>query len=377
MSTIINPIEVKGFIDYDKLVNEFGTQIITEELIEKFERITNTKAHPWIKRGIFFSHRDLDLFLDKYSKGEEVFIYTGRGPTSDSLHLGHLIPFMFTKYLQDTFKCKVIIQIADDEKYYFKDLTIEQIQKFAVNNIQDILACGFDLEKTYIFFNRDYRLKTPLYEIFVSEMKKHVNIKTIQKIFGFDDTTNIGSYDWAFYQTAASFSKAFPNVFSKPAYCLVAYAIDQDSYFRMARDLAQKFNLPKPASIISKFIPPLTGLEGKMSSSVNTESSIFLSDTENIIRKKIKKYGFSGGGGNGSLEEHRKYGGNINTDISYQYLTYFETDDVKLNEIKEKFSQGEMTCSEIKNIMIEKIIDIINNIKHTKKYINNDKIKYL
>ena len=70
MSTIINPIEVKGIIDYDKLVNEFGTQLITTELIEKFERITKTKAHYWIKRGIFFSHRDLDIFLDKYAQGE-------------------------------------------------------------------------------------------------------------------------------------------------------------------------------------------------------------------------------------------------------------------------------------------------------------------
>ena len=36
-----------------------------------------------------------------------------------------------------------------------------------------------------------------------------------------------------------------------------------------------------------------------------------------------------------------------------------------------------MTCSEIKNIMIEKIVVIINEINNNKKNINYDKIKYL
>jgi hypothetical protein len=30
-------------------------------------------------------------------------MYTGRGPSSDALHLGHTIPFTFTKWLQDVF----------------------------------------------------------------------------------------------------------------------------------------------------------------------------------------------------------------------------------------------------------------------------------
>lgn len=30
-------------------------------------------------------------------------MYTGRGPSTDALHLGHTIPFSFTKWLQDVF----------------------------------------------------------------------------------------------------------------------------------------------------------------------------------------------------------------------------------------------------------------------------------
>ena len=44
-----------------------------------------------------FNIRDFDKILDAVAKGEKFYLYTGRGPSSEALHLGHLIPFMFTK----------------------------------------------------------------------------------------------------------------------------------------------------------------------------------------------------------------------------------------------------------------------------------------
>ena len=46
-----------------------------------------------------------------------VYCFPGRGPSSESLHMGHLIPFAFTKYLQDVFDVPLVIQLTDDEKY--------------------------------------------------------------------------------------------------------------------------------------------------------------------------------------------------------------------------------------------------------------------
>ncbi len=372
---IVDVTKVVGTVDYNKLVQEFGTQLITDQLVERFEKLTGHPVHPWIKRNIFFCHRDLDKFLDAFEKNEPIFIYTGRGPTSDSLHIGHLVPFIFTKWLQDVFDCDVIIQIADDEKFYFKDLTYEQINQYAQENIKDIMGVGFNEEKTWIFFNSEYRLKNTHYEKFVSQMKKMVSIKQIKAVFGFGDELNIGCFDWVFYQTAAAFSDAFPQLFNKQAHCLIAYAIDQDPYFRLARDIAQKMKLIKPCAIISKFIPPLTGVSGKMSSSVGSESSLFLSDSDQVITDKIKKYAFSGGGGNGTLKEHKLYGGNINTDISYQYLNYFELDESKLNDIKNQFGSGAMTCGEIKKIMTGVLLELKNTINTRRNNLN--KIKFL
>ena len=44
-----------------------------------------------------FLSSDLPEVLDAYEAKKPFFLYTGRGPSSEAMHLGHLIPFMFTK----------------------------------------------------------------------------------------------------------------------------------------------------------------------------------------------------------------------------------------------------------------------------------------
>jgi tryptophanyl-tRNA synthetase len=97
--------------NYEKLVKQFGAKLIDKELLERFERVTGQRPDPLLRRGTFFSHRsafsivpfeyklifsDLGLILDRYEKKLPFYLYTGRGPSSDSMHLGHLIPFQFT-----------------------------------------------------------------------------------------------------------------------------------------------------------------------------------------------------------------------------------------------------------------------------------------
>src|SRR5699024_11658080 len=67
------------------------------------------------------------------------------------LHLGHSIPFLLCRYLQERFKCKIVIQVTDDEKYIWKDITVEQAVKYGEENVKDIIAFGLDPEKTFIF----------------------------------------------------------------------------------------------------------------------------------------------------------------------------------------------------------------------------------
>lgn len=44
-----------------------------------------------------FSFRDMHQILDAYENKKPFYLYTGRGPSSEAMHVGHLIPFIFTK----------------------------------------------------------------------------------------------------------------------------------------------------------------------------------------------------------------------------------------------------------------------------------------
>lgn len=77
-------------IAYEDIITKFGASPITDDLLKRFETVTGTKAHPMLRRGLFYAHRDFEQFLTHYEKGLPVYIYTGRGPSSDALHLGHL-----------------------------------------------------------------------------------------------------------------------------------------------------------------------------------------------------------------------------------------------------------------------------------------------
>ena len=103
---IITPFDVSGgidesgkalAIDYDKLILTFGSKRIDKELLNRIEKVTGRKPHRLLRRGLVFSHRDLEIILDKFEKGVPFFLYTGRGPSSNSMHVGHTIPFEFTK----------------------------------------------------------------------------------------------------------------------------------------------------------------------------------------------------------------------------------------------------------------------------------------
>jgi tryptophanyl-tRNA synthetase len=342
---IVTPWEVRGKIDYDKLIKEFGTKRITDELLNRVKKHTG-ELHPFLRRKLFFSHRDFDWILDEYEKGDKFFLYTGRGPSGNT-HIGHLIPWIFTKWLQDKFDVELYFQITEDEKSLVKDLTLEETKSIAYENILDVIAIGFDPKKTHIFLDTEY-IKT-LYPIAV-KIAKHITFSTVKAVFGFENNTNIGLSFFPSIQIAPCF---LPSVLKKKNIpCLIPAAIDQDDYWRPARDIAPKLGFYKPAQIHSKLITSLQGPLAKMSSS-DPNSAVFTTDLPEVVKEKIVKYAYSGG--QATVAEHRKKGGNPDVDVSYQWLTFFEEDDKKLKEIYENYKSGRLLTGELKLILVEKI----------------------
>ena len=289
----MNPWEVSGTVDYDKLVKDFGTQKISKEIYGALE-----KSHPLLRRGVYFSHRDFDKWLKAHSEGKKVSVITGRGP-SENMHIGHLVPFLVAKSLQDLFGCDVYIPISDDEKFFVKEkLSFDDALKYSEENILDLIALGFDPKKTFIFQDFVY---TDIYR-FAARIAKRMTYSVAKAAFGLTPQHNIG---WSFYPAMQAAHILFPQIHSREKHIsVVPVAIDQDPFIRLTRDIAshKDIGLEKPAALHAKFLPSLSG-DSKMSSSGS--NVLFLTDSPNDVKKKINK---SFSGGQVSVEEHRKKG---------------------------------------------------------------------
>ena len=64
--------------------------------------------------------------------------------------------YSLCRYLQEAFKVPLVIQLTDDEKCMWTNLSVEESQRLARENAKDIIACGFDVTKTFIFSDFDY-----------------------------------------------------------------------------------------------------------------------------------------------------------------------------------------------------------------------------
>jgi len=69
---VVTPWDVQGSvstdgkqlaIDYDKLIDQFGTRRLDATILERFERLTGHKPHVFLRRGMFFSHRYVRIFV--------------------------------------------------------------------------------------------------------------------------------------------------------------------------------------------------------------------------------------------------------------------------------------------------------------------------
>ncbi|KAF5283906.1 hypothetical protein FQA39_LY04726 [Lamprigera yunnana] len=360
-------------VDYDKLIKRFGSSSIDKTLLDRFEKVTGKPVHQLLRRGKFFSHRDMHYILNQYEAGKPFYLYTGRGPSSSSMHIGHLIPFMLCKWLQDVFNVPIVIQLTDDEKCLWRDIKLEDANKMAYENAKDIIAVGFDINKTFVFSNLDYIGQCPEFYRNMVRIQKCVTFNQVKGIFGFGDSDIIGKISFPAIQAAPALSTSFPDIFgTKKLPCLIPCAIDQDPYFRMMRDVAPRVGYQKPALLHSVFFPALQGSKTKMSAS-DPNTTIFLTDTPKQVKNKINKHAFSGG--QATIEEHREHGGNCEVDISYQYLTFLLEDDEKLEQIYKDYSSGAMLTGELKKILINTVTPIIQRHQEERTKITDEVLK--
>lgn len=293
---------------------EFGLLPLTQEERDKL---------PIQSSNLLQTQRGLET-LDLCKK-ENYYLYTGRGPSKANFHLGHLPGLQVCRELQELLGTKIEFMISDDEKIFRDGFEKEEMERNVSSTLKQLHTLGFTDKTTNFRINskgvceKEYGL--------VIQMMKMVSVHVLSNIFG--EKENLGEYFYPIIQL-------LPCFLDKKKTCIVVAGVDQDPFFRLARDLAKRLGYPQPIVLYTKSVPGLDGSE-KMSTSVESSLPIFLGESKEEIAKKVSKIKKVGAG---SLEELFEKGANLEEDIPYQLLLLFDTNLENIALIKKAYTEG-------------------------------------
>ncbi len=343
----ITPWEVSGKIDYSRLIKEFGIKQMPD-LPDVF------KKDVLFRRGVVFAHRDFERILECIRNKKPYVLMTGLMP-SGKFHLGHMLLAHQMVFYQKL-GAKLYIAVADLEAYNARGGSLKELRKTAIEEyLINYIALGLKKKNCDFYFQSERSSdanKSNAYYSFASRFSRYSTFNEFKAVYG---DISPGKMMASLLQASDMYHAQLPEFEKEPRPVFIPVGVDQDPHIRIARGMANRFKDEKFIPISSTYHAFLPGLKegGKMSSS-DESSFIALTDSKDDVKRKIMKYAFSGG--QESVEEHRKKGGNPDVDVSFQYLKmFFEPDDSKLAKIEEDYKSGKMLTSELKEILIEKI----------------------
>ncbi len=345
----INPWEVSGNLNYEKLIKKFGVSPLKELPSVFNENIL-------FRRKIIFAHRDIQRILETIKAKKPFVMMTGLMPTG-KFHIGHMIIAQQMVFYQKL-GAKIYIAVADLEAYNARGQSLEESKRIALEEyIPNYIALGFKLSNCEIYFqserSKDGKKASAYYRL-QNLLARHVTFNEFRAVYG---EITPGKMLSALLQASDMLHPQLKE-FEGKIPVLVPVGIDQDPHLRLARDISKRIKgFTQLSSTYNIFASGLGG--GKMSAS-DSSSYIALTDSEKEVEKKIKKYAFSGG--RATLKEHQEKGGNPDIDVSFQYLKFFfEPNDEKLKEIEEKYRKGEMLTGKLKEYTIKKINNFLKS----------------
>ncbi|MBR0271269.1 MAG: tryptophan--tRNA ligase [Methanobrevibacter sp.] len=324
-------------VDYDKLVNQFGIQKISDIIddINDPQRL--------MKRGVVFGHREFNEINDLINKKEDFAVVTGMMP-SGQMHIGHKMVVDQLIWYQEK-GAMLSLPIADLESYAARDMSFEKGRQIAVDEyLTNWIALGLDLERD----NVNVYLQSQNKSLFDLEFKasRKTNFSQLHAIYGFDNSTNIAHVQAPLMQVA---DILLPQIeeFGGPKKVVVPVGVDQDPHIRLTRDIAHRLNdelgFIQPASTYHRF---LTGLTGDKMSSSKPNTAIYLNEEPEVAAKKVKT---AKTGGRESLKEQEELGGEVDKCVIYEMLVYHLIDDDKeLDKIREECLSGQLRCGDCK-----------------------------
>lgn len=321
--------------DNKKLINDFGASPIKDIEVPNHYAFTNE---------LVVSHRGFDEFYQALKQNKKCAIVSGVN-ASGTLHLGHKPLFDTLLFFQQEHDVPVFIPISDDESYVSDKVSTQQEGLSNAKALaRELIAYGFDTSKTFLIIDQLY---TPIYNLAI-RFSKRVTLSEVKATYGYENSDNPGLFFYPAVQTA---HVLFPLVERDFDHVLVPIGPDEDAHLRIARGIADKEKIRKPSVIHFSFLPGTDGQ--KMSKSKNNFIKLF--ESPKVVKKLVNK---SLSGGQESVEEHRKLGGDADNDVAFLYLQKMFLSAKESATIRTQYESGELLSGELKGMLVDYLVDM-------------------
>lgn len=296
-------------------------------------------------------------------------ILTGDRPTG-KLHLGHYIGSLKNRVeLQKEHECFFII--ADYQVLIDHLDETDKVPQNVADIVLDYLAVGIDPEKSTIFIQSAVPQLAELTMylsmlVTVARLRRNPTVKTEAQIAGVESEKDNIVYGFLGYPVSQA---ADILLFGAD---LVPVGVDQLPHIEQTREIAKKFNslfgktFNIPEALLSE-TPKLPGLDGKAKMSKSLNNAIYLSDSPEVIAKKVMKAYTD------PTRIHANDPGHIEGNVVFAYLDAFYQDKKELNDLKEKYQNGKLGDVEVKKILIDCLNSLLGPMCLRRKEFEKDK----
>ena len=301
---------------------------------------------------------------------------TGDRPTG-KLHIGHYVGSLRQRLeiQKDPEFDKMFIMIADAQALTDNAENPQKVRESVMQVAMDYLAIGIDPSKTSIMIQS---LVPQLHEltmyymnlVTVSRVQRNPTIKSEIQMRGFGDNIPMGFFNYPVSQ--ASDITAFMAT-------TVPVGEDQEPMLELCREIVRRFNHVYGEVLIEPeiYLPPnqscmrLPGTDGQAKMSKSLGNTIYLSDPEDVLKKKVM--------GMYTDPTHLKVSdpGHLEGNTVFQYLDAFCCDEdfekylpeyKNLDELKEHYTRGGLGDVKVKKFLFNVLNEFLTPIREKRAY---------
>lgn len=302
---------------------------------------------------------------------------TGDRPTG-RLHIGHYVGSLRQRLeIQESGEYdKVFVMLADAQALTDNADNPEKVRESVMQVAIDYLSVGIDPKKTHILIQSEI---PQLHEltiyymnlVTVTRVQRNPTVKTELKMRGFaGDSVPVGFFTYPISQ--ASDITAFKAT-------VVPVGDDQEPMLEQCREIVRKFNSVYDDVLIEPeiYLPPKTvcqrlpGTDGQAKMSKSLGNTIYLSDSEDELRKKVMSM-FTDPG-HLRVEDPGKIEGNT----VFIYLDAFVKDDSfekympeykNMDELKAHYQRGGLGDVKVKKFLFAVLNEFLAPIREKRAY---------